>query len=140
MTRFHVNLAVDDIERSVAFYSSLFDAEPVVQKDDYAKWLLDDPQLNFSIAKGGHAPGIRHLGLQADSREEMARIRERVERSRGKIYQEGETTCCYAASDKTWVTDDQGVQWETFYTHGTSDSLQGESKIDEVLACCKPTD
>jgi catechol 2,3-dioxygenase-like lactoylglutathione lyase family enzyme len=140
MQRFHVNLAVKDITESVRFYSTLFDARPVVVKPDYAKWMLDEPGLNFSIATGSDALGIRHLGLQVDSAGELDTLRQRVMRSRGKVCDEGETTCCYANSDKSWVADDQGVVWEAFYTHGEAETFHGDKAkpVAEQEACCAP--
>ena len=133
MNRFHVNLAVEDVQQSIRFYSHLLGAEPTVVKDDYAKWLLDDPQLNFSITLAKENHGIRHLGLQVASREDLSELRTRLANSKGKTFHEGETTCCYAQSDKSWIVDPEGVEWEAFYTHGESDTFYEEQA---KTACC----
>lgn len=138
MQRLHVNLSVKDLDTSIRFYSTLFGAKPTVLKKDYAKWLLDDPRVNFSIALGDGEPGIRHLGIQAESREELMSLRTRVEESRGKVFDEGETTCCYARSDKVWVTDAQGILWENFYTHGESETFYEAAPVADEERCCKP--
>ena len=139
MNRFHVNLAVTNVAESAEFYTKLFGAEPVVRKDDYAKWLLDDPQLNFSIAHSSQASGIQHLGLQVDSRSSLGELRQRVVASGGERFDEGETTCCYAQSDKSWVADPQGVEWEAFYTHGESETFSGSTEEAKTeTPCCEP--
>lgn len=126
MKRLHVNLKVRELEESVRFYSTLFDAEPTVTKPDYAKWMLDDPRVNFAIVQAnGNGHGIEHLGIQAETEAELAELRGRIGALEGgKVFDEGETVCCYHASDKTWVTDAQGVSWETFYTSGEADVLK----------------
>jgi catechol 2,3-dioxygenase-like lactoylglutathione lyase family enzyme len=122
MKRIHVMLRVKDLDEATRFYSSLFDAEPTKRESDYAKWMLDDPRVNFSIAEKDEDFGIEHLGIQAETSEELAELRERIDRAGGTVTGEGETTCCYANSDKTWVVDQQGVSWEAFYTSGEADS------------------
>ena len=128
MKRLHVNLKVHELEESIRFYSTLFDAEPTVTKTDYAKWMLDDPRVNFAIVQApgnGDGHGIEHLGIQAETEDELAEIRRRIGALEGgEVFDEGETICCYHASDKTWVTDAQGVSWETFYTSGEADVLK----------------
>jgi catechol 2,3-dioxygenase-like lactoylglutathione lyase family enzyme len=119
MKRFHVNVTVDDLAQSVRFYSTLFAAEPTVLKPDYAKWMLDDPRVNFSLRAGSsQKPGISHLGTQAEDETELREVFDRLARAARPILEEKATTCCYAHSDKQWVTDPQGVVWETFYTYG----------------------
>ena len=138
MKRLHVNLKVRELAESVGFYSKLFDTEPTVIKSDYAKWMLDDPRVNFSIVA---APvdsgryGIEHLGIQAETEEEMQEIRRRIATMQGEVFDEGETVCCYHASDKTWISDAQGVSWETFFTSGEADVLRAPETVDED-ACC----
>ena len=132
MKRMHVMLRVKDLDEATRFYSSLFDAEPTVQKPDYAKWMLDDPRVNFSIAEAKADHGIEHLGIQAETPGELEELRERIDRAGGTVNNEGETTCCYANSDKTWVVDQQGVSWEAFYTSGVADSYYEEAE----RACC----
>jgi catechol 2,3-dioxygenase-like lactoylglutathione lyase family enzyme len=125
MKRFHVHLRVQDLSQSIRFYQNLFGAEPTVTKPDYAKWMLDDPMVNFAISTGEGTAGIRHLGLQAESQEELAGIYENLEKAEGAILNEGETTCCYAKSQKSWIEDPQGVSWECFFTHGEA-TVYGE--------------
>src|ERR1044072_64899 len=112
MKRFHAHIIVDDVPRSIDFYSKLFGAVPTVEKPDYAKWMLDDPRVNFAISERGQAIGINHLGVQAETDEELEGIHARLlEADRGVIAEEG-VACCYAESDKYWVTDPQGIAWE----------------------------
>ncbi len=118
MNRFHVHLNVADLARSIRFYSALFAAEPTVVKHDYAKWMLDDPRINFAISSTGREPGIDHLGLQADSAEELAALGPRLAAAGGALVPEAGAICCYARSDKLWTEDPQGTRWETFHTLG----------------------
>ena len=120
MKRLHVHVSVDDLAKSIQFYSTLFAAEPTVSKDDYAKWLLEDPRVNFAISKRGSEAGIRHLGIQVEDRAELADVYSRLQRAEAPILEEGATTCCYAKSEKSWIADPQGIQWETFLTTGES--------------------
>lgn len=132
MKRMHVMLKVNDLNKSIEFYSSLFGEKPTKQKDDYAKWMLDDPRVNFSIAEREGDKGIEHLGIEAETEEELLELRSNIDRTHGLIRNEGETTCCYANSDKSWVTDPQGVEWEAFHTHGESETYRKEGEA----ACC----
>jgi catechol 2,3-dioxygenase-like lactoylglutathione lyase family enzyme len=118
MKRLHVMLRVKDLDAATRFYSTLFGADPTKRKSDYAKWMLEDPRVNFSVAETGADHGVEHLGIQAETPDELEALRDRIERIGGTVTDEGETTCCYASSDKTWVEDPQGVSWEAFYTHG----------------------
>jgi catechol 2,3-dioxygenase-like lactoylglutathione lyase family enzyme len=137
MKRFHVHLAVDDLEASIAFYSRLFGQGPSRREADYAKWMLDDPRVNFALSARGHAPGVNHFGMQADSPEELAQLRHQAEAAdAGAILDEGETVCCYARSDKHWVTDPQGLAWEHFVSLGES-LTYGQDRPD-AAACCLP--
>jgi len=117
MKRFHVNLTVGNLQRSVDFYSMLFGHEPTVSKADYAKWMLDDPRINFSIATGGR-PGINHLGLQAETSEGLQTIQRRMSEAGQQTFEQADAECCYARSTKSWVRDPDEVSWETFVTHG----------------------
>lgn len=135
MTRLHINLSVSDLNRSVAFYRHLFDAEPTVLEPDYAKWMLDDPCVNFSLSTHGNVQGIDHLGLQADDEPALAALHDRLESTGGEIFEQPDVTCCYARSTKAWVRDPDGVAWETFlsrgrsavYGDGSSERARGES-------------
>jgi len=120
MKRLHVHVAVEDLTGSVRFYTQLFAAEPVVHQADYAKWMLEDPRVNFAISKRGAEPGVRHLGIQVEDRSELEEVYGRLKRAGRPVFHEGETTCCYARSEKSWIDDPQGVQWETFLTKGES--------------------
>lgn len=118
MNRFHVHLNVADLDAGIRFYKELFAAEPSVRKPDYAKWMLEDPRINFAISATGRTPGIDHLGLQVDSSEELAALGQRLEAAGGTLVPENATVCCYARSNKTWTEDPQGTRWETFHTFG----------------------
>ena len=119
MKRFHVHAHVADLTTSVAFYSKMFGAEPARLESDYAKWMLEDPRINFAISARGGAPGVDHLGLQAESAEELAELKARARAADLALQDEGETTCCYARSEKHWITDPQGIAWEHFHTLDT---------------------
>ena len=118
MKRFHVNVSVTDIEKSVGFYKTLFNAEPTIEKEDYAKWMLDDPRMNFAISKGAKSTGVDHIGLQADTVEELAEIQARLRIAGASTFEQPQAECCYAQSTKTWVRDPDDVAWETFVTFG----------------------
>lgn len=120
MKRIHVHVSVTDLEASIRFYSELFAAKPTVQEVDYAKWMLDDPRVNFAISRRGAAPGIQHLGIQVERPSELEEVYARLRRADRPVLEEGATTCCYAQSEKSWTEDPQGVQWETFLTTGES--------------------
>jgi catechol 2,3-dioxygenase-like lactoylglutathione lyase family enzyme len=117
MKRFHVHVHVEDLDRSVGFYSKLFAAEPTRVEADYAKWMLDDPRINFAISTRGGKPGVDHLGFQTDSEQELLALKARAEAADMALLDEGQTTCCYARSDKHWVTDPQGVGADPILTH-----------------------
>jgi catechol 2,3-dioxygenase-like lactoylglutathione lyase family enzyme len=146
MKRLHVHVGVADLERSVRFYSTLFGAEPTVAKGDYAKWMLEDPRLNFAISTGREErTGIRHLGVQAESIEELGEVYGRLRAAERPVLEEGRTTCCYANSEKSWIADPDGVVWEAFYTDGEA-TRYGDSPALGTLSdslgggeCCLPT-
>ena len=125
MKRLHVSVAVKDLTESVRFYSTLFGAEPTVIKADYAKWMLEDPRVNFSISARGRRAGLDHLGIQVESQDELGEVAGRLAAAGQTILEQDQTTCCYARSDKAWVADPQGIAWETFFTFGQS-SVYGE--------------
>jgi len=136
MKRFHVHVAVEDVSKSVGFYSTLFGAAPAVLKADYAKWMLDDPKVNFAISARTRAAGIDHIGIQVESGEELAELAGRL-KAAGEVTRDQEaTTCCYAKSDKSWVNDPSGIRWETFFTFGEA-TQYGEDEPDAVLAAPK---
>ena len=120
MKRLHVHMSVDDIPQSVKFYSTLFAADPAVIKPDYAKWMLDDPRVNFAISTHGSKAGLDHLGIQVETADELHDVYGRLQKADQPVFEEGATTCCYAESEKSWIADPQGVSWETFLTSGES--------------------
>lgn len=141
MKRFHVHAHVQDLQASIAFYSKMFSAEPTRVESDYAKWMIEDPRINFAISTRGSAPGVDHLGIQADTEEELAALKSSAEAAGMTLLDVGETSCCYARSDKYWVTDPQGIAWEQFRTLGSipvfSEKPRVEaSKASEAAACC----
>lgn len=146
MKRFHVHVGVADLDASIAFYSSLFAAEPTVTKPDYAKWMLEDPRINFAISrKCGAAKGVEHLGIQVEDEAELAEVYGRLKSADAPVLEEGATTCCYARSEKSWIADPDGVVWEAFLTTGDStdyghspDFAGLSSKNAATNACCAP--
>lgn len=148
MKRMHVHLSVADLDGSIRFYSEVFAAEPTVREVDYAKWMLDDPRVNFAISRRGAAPGIRHLGIQVESPAELEEVYARLRRAGRPVLEEGATTCCYAKSEKSWIEDPQGVQWETFLTTGESATYGSDpvgAAVDDASkaasfppSCCAP--
>jgi catechol 2,3-dioxygenase-like lactoylglutathione lyase family enzyme len=138
MKRFHVHVAVENLEASIRFYCELFAAEPVVRKPDYAKWMLEDPRVNFAISQRGEQTGIRHLGIQVEDRVELGEVYDRLKRADRPVLEEGATTCCYAQSVKSWIEDPQGVKWETFLTTGDSTVYGTDEPSGMQRACCEP--
>jgi catechol 2,3-dioxygenase-like lactoylglutathione lyase family enzyme len=140
MKRFHVNISVTDLDASIGFYTSLFDTEPAVLKEDYAKWMLDDPRVNFAITTRGNRKGIDHLGIQVENHNELDEVYARLKTAGAPVIEEGKTTCCYANSEKSWIFDPEGIAWETFLTRGES-PVYGTDVIKPVEAdgaCCTP--
>ncbi|HVJ54314.1 MAG TPA: ArsI/CadI family heavy metal resistance metalloenzyme [Aliidongia sp.] len=144
MKRLHVHMGVEDLAASIRFYSTLFAAAPTVVKPDYAKWMLEDPRVNFAISEGRGGAGVHHLGIQAEDAGELAEIYGRLEAADAPVLEEGDTVCCYARSEKSWITDPQGLAWETFLTHGDSTVYGGNGPAigsnpgQEPAACCAP--
>jgi lactoylglutathione lyase len=140
MKRFHVHIGVEDLERSIGFYSGLFGAPPTVRKTDYAKWMVDEPRLNFAISQRGGRPGVNHLGLQVDSAEELGDIRERFAAAdAATVNDDRGSNCCYAKSDKHWVTDPQGIAWEGYHTLDSIPYFDDETPPNGAAAtagCC----
>ncbi|WP_376096243.1 ArsI/CadI family heavy metal resistance metalloenzyme [Roseomonas sp. CCTCC AB2023176] len=144
MKRIHVHVSVTDLDHSLRFYSALFATPPTVVKDDYAKWMLDDPRVNFAISARGAAPGVEHLGIQAEDESELAEVFTRLSAAEGPVLAEPDATCCYARSEKQWIADPSGVAWETFWTHGESTTYGQGGAIErlaeaEATACCTPS-
>jgi len=144
MKRLHVHVGVDDLAASIRFYETLFDAAPTVVKDDYAKWMLDDPKVNFAISTHCGDAGIRHLGIQVEDRTELGEVYARLKSAEAPVFEEGATTCCYARSEKSWIADPQGIQWETFlttgesttYGHDAAKTVEAAVEAAPTRACC----
>jgi predicted enzyme related to lactoylglutathione lyase len=142
MKRMHVHVSVDNVPNAIGFYSALFAVQPSVVKTDYAKWMLDDPRMNFAISTRGAQPGLDHLGIQVESQDELQDVYSRLRKAGGNVIEQGATTCCYAKSEKSWISDPAGISWETFLTSGEStnygDSFEREARIAHEKACCVP--
>ena len=138
MKRFHAHVHVDDLAQSIAFYSKLFAAAPTRVEADYAKWMLEDPRVNFAISTRGAKPGLDHFGMQTDDAAELAELKARAEAADMTLLDEGNTTCCYARSEKHWVTDPQGIAWEHFHTLGDIPVFNEAAPSSAAGACCTP--
>jgi uncharacterized glyoxalase superfamily protein PhnB len=143
MKRMHVHVAVENLEQAIGFYSALFATQPTVVRADYAKWMLDDPRVNFAVSTRGRAPGLDHLGIQVENEAELSEVYARLHQSGGAVIEQGQTTCCYAKSEKSWVDDPAGIAWETFLTTGDSTDYgdgSGErvARVVNAKACCVP--
>jgi hypothetical protein len=139
MKRFHVHAHVENLAQSIAFYAKLFGTEPTRVESDYAKWMLDDPRINFAISTRGGKPGVDHLGIQTDTEEELGELKERARAADMALLDEGETSCCYARSDKYWLTDPQGIAWEQFHTLGNIPVFSEQTvgvEAEPASACC----
>lgn len=138
MKRFHIHIAVENIETSIDFYSKLFGRQPTKQQDDYAKWMLESPRINFAISSRGHAVGLNHFGFQVDSAEELVELKKLADSaSPGEVLNQGEAACCYSKSEKHWTIDPQGLAWEHFHT--MSDVLEfGNDTVNQAGTCCIP--
>jgi catechol 2,3-dioxygenase-like lactoylglutathione lyase family enzyme len=139
MKRLHVHVAVADLEASVGFYSQLFGSRPTVEKPDYAKWMLDDPRVNFAVSARGLEPGLDHLGIQVESGEELGELHRRLDAAGASLVSESSVTCCYSRSDKHWVTDPQGLAWETFHTLESVPTFGASRQPAPEAACCAPS-
>lgn len=144
MKRIHLHVNVDDLSRSIRFYETLFGAPPTVVKDDYAKWMLDDPRVNLAISRRGRTPGLDHVGVQAETAAELAEIGARLRAAAEPTIDETAATCCYARSDKHWAQDPSGLKWETFHTFGEATVYGHEAPVPAAAvasgspACCGP--
>ena len=144
MKRLHVHIRVEELAQSIRFYSALFAAEPTVAKPDYAKWMLDDPRVNFAISSRGGAAGADHFGIQAETEDELQEVYGRLRQAGRPVVEEGKTTCCYANSEKSWIGDPQGIAWEAFLTSGESTAYGKDLDLSPIQpkaksACCAPT-
>ena len=153
MKRFHVHVGVENLTQAIGFYSTLFATKPAVVKSDYAKWMLDDPRVNFAISTRGKQPGLDHLGIQVESADELGDVHGRLRAASGHVLEEGATTCCYARSEKSWIEDPSGISWEAFLTTGESTDygvgIDKEARVAhakaasppkaELAACCGPS-
>ena len=137
MKRFHVHVHVNDLEKNIAFYSAMFDQAPARTEADYAKWMLQDPPVNFAISTRGQTTGLDHLGIQVESSEDLHALKAQAAQADMALLDEGETTCCYARSDKYWVTDPQGIAWEQFHTLDNIPVFR-EDTTAPATACCRP--
>ncbi len=154
MKRFHVHVAVSDLDKSIAFYSAMFGEQPDVVKPDYAKWMLDDPRINFAISQRGQEPGVNHLGMQAENDVELEAIHANLQKADTAVVAEKDAHCCYARSDKYWVTDPQGIAWESFRSlatiplfgsaesdiSGPTAAMSCGSDATSAASCCAPTE
>lgn len=149
MKRLHVHVAVDNLAESIRFYSAMFAVEPAVTKPDYAKWMLDDPRVNFAISQRGAVAGLDHLGIQVESADELVEMNARLQKLQTEVTEETGTACCYAKSDKYWTADPSGIAWETFHTLDTIPIFGGEAgkqtdccgpqaKTESTSSCCVP--
>ncbi|KTD22889.1 Glyoxalase [Legionella lansingensis] len=137
MKRFHVHLRVNNLADSIQFYNALFGVEPVKIKEDYAKWMLDDPRINFAISTRSGKRGVDHLGLQVDDAAELGALRDQFSKANILTHHDGETVCCYAKSEKSWVNDPSGLAWEAYYTMDDVQLFSGEQKTEDST-CCLP--
>lgn len=145
MKRLHVHIGVEDLDASIGFYSTMFGADPTVVKDDYAKWMLEDPRVNFAISAGNHArKSIEHLGIQVESAEELGEVYGRLKAADRPVLEEGRTTCCYAKSEKSWIADPDGIVWEASFTDGEAVTYGDSPALDQLAGndtgsiCCVP--
>ena len=140
MKRLHVHIAVEQLDENIRFYSALFQAEPSVRQADYAKWMLDDPRVNFAISSRSAKTGLDHLGIQVESGDELEGVKEGLAAAAQPVEAQKQTACCYAESDKYWATDPQGIAWEAFHTLGEI-PVFGQDRslpVQAASACCPP--
>ncbi len=141
MKRLHLHVSVPDLDQGIAFYTTLFNSAPTVVQPDYAKWMLEDPRVNLAISSRSRATGVDHVGIQVDSVAELGDLATRLKAAGNETFDQEATTCCYAKSDKSWVTDPAGVRWETFFTHGDATSYGEDEELPSAAktsACCAP--
>lgn len=138
MKRMHLHVSVENLAQSITFYNRLFGANPTVEKPDYAKWMLDDPLLNFAISQRGAKIGIDHIGIQVDSDTELSELKNRLEKAEMSIFSQKGTACCYAKSDKHWVQDPSGIAWETYHSMESISTFNESTPMQVASACCTP--
>lgn len=138
MKRMHIHVAVENLAQSIQFYNRLFSENPTVEKPDYAKWMLNDPLVNFAISQRGAKVGIDHIGIQVDNDAELAELKSRLDQAETQIVSQQGTTCCYAKSDKHWVQDPSGIAWETYHTMDSSPTFSDNTPTKADSACCAP--
>lgn len=138
MKRLHVHIGVENLTESIKFYNALFNAEPSKVKTDYAKWMLDDPRVNFAISTRAKKIGVDHMGIQVDSPDELAQLRDQMSAANISTHSDGETTCCYAKSEKSWVEDPNGIAWEAYHTMEDAQIFSASDTPSEGGACCAP--
>lgn len=136
MKRLHIHVGVDNLAQSIRFYSALFGAEPVKTKPDYAKWMLESPHVNFAISTRAGETGVNHLGIQVDDESELTELRTRLKNADMSVVDEGETVCCYAKSEKSWVHDPAGIPWEAYRTMEDAEIFKAEKT--EATGSCAP--
>jgi catechol 2,3-dioxygenase-like lactoylglutathione lyase family enzyme len=141
MKRFHIHMAVDDLQRNIAFYNALFQAEPSVIQEDYAKWMLDDPRINFAISSRGRKPGLDHLGIQVESGQELEKVQQVLTAAALPVIEQKQAACCYAESDKYWTVDPQGIAWEAFHSLKGIPLFGKDAALptDQAASCCSPS-
>jgi predicted enzyme related to lactoylglutathione lyase len=133
-----MHVGVEDLPQAIGFYSTLFATKPAVVKPDYAKWMLDDPRVNFAISTRGKQPGLDHLGIQVENKDELTEVYDRLHQAGGTVVEQGEVTCCYAKGEKAWIDDPSGIAWETFFTTGES-TVYGDGENTARIAHAAPT-
>jgi hypothetical protein len=143
MKRIHVHVGVENLPLSIGFYSALFAAQPAVVKTDYAKWMLDDPRVNFAISTRGRQPGLDHLGIQVEDKKELNEVYARLHQAGAAVIEQGQTSCCCAKSEKSWIDDPAGISWETFLTSGESTTYgdgtgERDARVAHAKACRAP--
>ena len=138
MKRMHLHVSVDNLDQSIGFYSTLFGSAPTVQKPDYAKWMLDDPLVNFAISQRGMKAGLDHIGIQVEEEHELQELKQRLEQADLSLVTQTGTTCCYARSDKHWVQDPSGIAWETYRTLESAPTFNSQQQDEAATACCTP--
>lgn len=138
MKRMHIHVAVNNLAQSIAFYSQLFGVKPTVEKTDYAKWMLEDPLVNFAISQRSAQVGIDHIGIQVDNEAELTELKTRMDKAEIQVLSQEATTCCYAKSNKHWVQDPSGIAWETYHTLSSAPTFGGNAPLESASACCAP--